>query len=406
MSKNANFPNLADRFCRPAVPLILILSIFGSFILGRRENPDFTLKNGESVSVFIANISLILAISFGFVFPLLINIPLRRAIKKSNSDNGVVVGYKTVEDFYDVNTLILDAKNLFESPIRSKENTKKSNISQITGIKIMGGLNQSEVLSYAASLVIAADSVLSENFRGILNNTRNVFNQGWGNGKENAIIPIEKLSIDYTGGWSGWVKNQPLLFGNREFMISNGVEGMPGILEIPDYVKNTKDDVFYFSISGKFAALVSVELKCDRNVIEAIQKLAKQKVYFVIHTVDWNISVSKLSKILKISSDNLKIIPESMSQDYKTESTPRVSSPVNMVCSGRITAVSRMLLSMKKLYHTAFFGLLLQVVAIIIGTVFVVLSAFLDFEMTPIKVAFFNLITGTLVLLGTCFRKY
>ena len=103
------------------------------------------------------------------------------------------MGYQSVDDFYDTNSLVLDASSIFpESSV------------QLRGVKMYSNVKTEETLLAAASLARYAGSAFSHIFNEVLQ------------GKEHRLYPIENYVYEDGLGLCGWIHNQRILLGNRE----------------------------------------------------------------------------------------------------------------------------------------------------------------------------------------------
>ena len=85
--------------------------------------------------------------------PLIANIPLEKAAKKYVRNHGVMLGYQSVEDYYDINSVMIDASTLFpEGTIN------------LCSIKLFSGTKIDEALIEAASLASHGNSILKDLF--------------------------------------------------------------------------------------------------------------------------------------------------------------------------------------------------------------------------------------------------
>ena len=125
---------------------------------------------------------------------LVVNLPLERESKKAAASNSVMLGYQSVDDFYDTNALLAEASDLFP----------KGSI-RIQGLKVFSGAKVDNVLLDAASLVYRAGSILKFAFAEMIP-------------EREQLHQVDDFVYEDGLGLCGWIANRRVLFGGREMM--------------------------------------------------------------------------------------------------------------------------------------------------------------------------------------------
>ena len=214
--------DLADQFCRYAAPASCAFSLLAALILA--------LVTGGGIGYALGLFSMFAVASGCAAITFVVNLPLFKASKKLTSHGALLLGYQSVDDFYDTNSIMIDASSLFpEGSV------------QLRGVKMYSNVKTEETLLAAASLSRYAGSAFSRVFNEVLH------------GKEQMLYPIENFVYEDTLGLCGWIHNQRILLGTREMMLSHRIEGIPSKTKEAELTGDDREAV-YLSISGNLSA--------------------------------------------------------------------------------------------------------------------------------------------------------
>lgn len=210
-------------------------------------------------------------------------------------NHGIMLGYQSVEDFYDANSVMIDADTLFPAgSIR------------LCSIKLFSDTKIDEALLDAASLTAHAGSILKELFSDVIS------------GKENILSRVENFVYEDSMGLCGWINNKRILFGNRELMNSHNIEGIPTKTKESEFTENGKD-ALYLSVSGNLAAMFIIEITAGDSIKKSMKQLEKHDMAVIIKTIDPFITINRISELFGFTDELLKIIPTRMMKDFDAE---------------------------------------------------------------------------------------
>ena len=193
--------DLADRFSKKLAPIVagislLLAAAITGIRIGVLETP------AENIPFFCSVLTMLLTAGCSAGIPLTVNLPLDRASKRLCPHGCTLLGYQSVDDFYDVNSILVPAATLFP----------KQSIT-ISGIKNFSGFQVEEALLDAASMVYAADSILQNAFAALVEE------------KDGGMLyQVEDCSYEDNLGICGWIRHRRVLLGNREMMMAHHVE--------------------------------------------------------------------------------------------------------------------------------------------------------------------------------------
>lgn len=365
--------DIADRFCRYAVPGSLIFSILAavgvttllaqSLVYGLMLFSMFAVASGCAALTFVANL------------------PLYKAVRRMVRNGGLLMGYQGVDDFYDANSVMLDAASLFP------EGSVK-----LSGVKMYTAVKKEETLLAAASLSRHAGSIFGNIFSEVLQ------------GREQKLYPVEDFVYEDSMGLCGWIRNQRVLLGNRELMMSHNIEGLPPRSKETELLSGGKEAV-YLSISGSLSAMFFLELTADPKIRFWAQQLARHNVCLLLRCVDPMITLHKLSGLFGIPQETLKILPVRMQEDYAAETAPAEKLSVSAACSGGFSAVAQILIGAKTIRKAAAMGIVIQALSILLGIGIVLLEALLHVGLTPVWMLGLQCAAAVLTILTVNIRR-
>ena len=231
--------DLADRFSKKLAPIVagislLLAAAITGIRIGVLETP------AENIPFFCSVLTMLLTAGCSAGIPLTVNLPLDRASKRLCPHGCTLLGYQSVDDFYDVNSILVPAATLFP----------KQSIT-ISGIKNFSGFQVEEALLDAASMVYAADSILQNAFAALVEE------------KDGGMLyQVEDCSYEDNLGICGWIRHRRVLLGNREMMMAHHVEGMPTKVRELEMTSGSQD-VLYLSVSDGETSDAAVERRAD-----------------------------------------------------------------------------------------------------------------------------------------------
>lgn len=365
--------DIADRFCKIFTPVALILSLTISvFSAIRLTNTPNAFIDSPAFAAGTSIFSMFISACSCFAITLVVNIPLLTASKKFNKSSSVILGYQSVDDFYDTNSIMVDAKTLFPKGMIN-----------LSAIKPYSDFKIDDAILLAASLTIHAGSILSDMFSSMVA------------GDNQMLFPVENLVYEDSMGICGWINNKRVLLGNRALMTSHNIEGIPSKTKEFEYTQNGKD-ALYLSVSGNLSAMFIIEVNANNEIKYWLKELQKEGIYLIIKSIDSVISLTRISRLFKISEDMIKILPSRMHKLFDSETSSMKTQNASMACNGKFSNFANLLISTNKIRQTALLGTILQATSAILGfsivTVFMLMKAYWQINVSTL--IFYNLFWG------------
>lgn len=365
--------DISDRFCRPTAPICVITSAVLAILLTflKAQTPVY----GLMVFSMFASVSGCAAITF------VANLPMYKAIRRMVRNDALMLGYQSVDDFYDTNSMMFDAASMF--PDGSVK---------LAGVKMFSTIRPEESLLAAASLSFHAGSVLSGIFKEVLA------------GKPNKLYPVENYVYEDSMGLCGWINNQRVLLGNRELMLSHNIEGMPAKNKEAELLGSGKEAV-YLSVSGNLSAMFLVELTADPQVQYWAKHVARRGICMILHSADAMITIQRVSTLFDIPPENIKILPAKLQQDYAAETAHVENMSASMACSGTFSGMAQLVLGAKAIRRVATIGIIIQAVSILLGITIVLMEEVLSVGLSPVWMLLLQGIGAAITLLAANLRR-
>lgn len=370
----------ADLLCKTFVPFIVIFSALASAAVTFIKLRTFSIS---AIPFALSIFTLYLSACSCMAMPLAANIPLGKAAKKHSRNHGVMLGYQSVEDFYDVNSVMTDAYRLFPT-----------GTIQLCSIKLFSDSKIDDVLLNAASITAYADSVLKELFSDIITE------------KKKMLKSVENFAYEEAMGLCGWVDNKRILLGNRELMHSHNIEGIPTKTKEAEFTEGGKD-ALYLSVSGNFAAMFIIEVTASSAVRKSLRELEKRDMALIVKSIDPFITISRISTLYDYSEELIKILPSRMSKDYDEETKKERKTGTSVVCAGKFSSFVNMLISAKRIRKSVSLGIIIQSVSALLGMGIVSMHCLLGAfaELSPALILLYNLICTLLTAAVAGLRK-
>lgn len=332
--------DMADALCRPLSPICAGIALVASVGIT-------LIRMGLSLqflwfSFLLTNMTIILTAGCCIASALVVNLPLERESKKAAEADGVMLGYQSVDDFFDTNALLTEAADLFP----------KGSV-QIQGMKIMGGAKVDDVLLDAASLVHHAGSILSSGFDEMIPDSKSLY-------------PVEQFVCEDGLGLCGWIANRRVLLGGREMMAGHNIDGLPTKTREAEMTDGS-GDVVYLSVSGVLSAIFSIRITADNKVKRQMQSLKQEQIALIIRSVDSSVTLRRISALFNFPEQQLKIIPTSMHHLFQRETADLdcVSASTTIGSSG--FGAARLLTGARRVRRAAMAGIIIQVVSALLG---------------------------------------
>lgn len=343
----------SDRTSRKIAPIAIAAAIIGG-VVAYLTCKATIVKNYASWAATAS--SAILAVSAAFSSSMTVTLPMYLASRKAKARGAAVLGYEAAEEMSETNAVLANAKMLFPADTIKIVNICGYDTPKTRG---EGKINIDEAIIYAASLAVAADSVMSDALFHILNYKREL------------LKPVSGCVYENNLGVMGWIDRRRVLLGTRAHMKAHEIT-VPNTKK--EAAANTNnDEVIYLAVGGEVCLLFFVRPTADPAVRRSVRELAFRDISIVVKTVDGMISAPVIAKVFGIDEENVKILPYELHETFD-ENTKFVSSGSAAVSSdGSFTSISNAINASRAIRDKAAIGNILQFVGVIIGFVIAII---------------------------------
>jgi len=294
---------------------------------------------------FFASMSLfggIIVVSTSFITAIFVMFPINDTKSVLKHFNCSIPTYKSIEHSSKINTILLDAYDLFP---------KESVV--LHGIKTFSGKRIDNSIIDAASVVCESRSILSNVFLNIIADNRNL------------LKPVDSILYEDLMGISAWVDNRRILIGNRELMINHSVPVPKASYE--EKYNQAGQEVVYLSTSGELSAAFIIQLTADKEIYDALNLLGKNRICQTIKSVDSVITIKSFAEVFGLRPASFKLIPSRLHQIYGREIAPQEECMFGIVTDGSLLGFIISAVATKKLFQCIKTGLILSLISIFIG---------------------------------------
>lgn len=370
-----------DRFCRIVSPIIAGAGLLIALIAGFMARVEHGTMG--AVCVGLSTFSACVSICSCFAMMLVVNLPMEKASKKYGEKQGAILGFDSIDEFCDTNSVLVDAAQLFPP----------GSISLIN-IKSFPDTSIDEAIVEAASLTSQSGSILKSMFYDIIV------------GKTEMLNPVESYLYEDSMGLCGWINNKRVLLGNRELMQNHSIEGLPSIAKEREYTDEHRIAV-YLSISGQLSAMFIIELTPAYQIGAALRELERSHISVMIRSVDSMLSVSRLAELFEVSPSMFKLIPFRLHPDFEKTTEYTAKRAATLSCSGRFASFAQLILGANRLRGTISAGIAMQAAEILLGILLTLTLVLLHSmgELTVTNILLYNFVFVLLFYIFQAFRK-
>ena len=345
----------SDRLSRVLTPVTLGLSVVGGALGFFVESGNTNIMNQWSFAATV--FSAVLCMGATFTGALIVMLPMLSASRKTGQRRAAILGCSAVEDFSDVNSVLVEAKTLFPTGSVAVRNMYYNK----NGSNGSPAITLDEAIIYGASLAVASDSILADPMFNMLN-------------YQQALLKKVSNCVYESGlGVSGWIGSRRLLMGTREHMKSHGI-AVPDTKKVSGLNQNG-DEVVYLSVAGEVCMLFFVSLSANPQVREQVRRLARNGVSLLIKTVDGALSEGVVSELFDIDPDDVRILPAETHDlfDEHTKYAGKGSAAVS--CDGTFSSLASAISGAKALNERIKMGCIMEIFGVALGVLLVFIFA-------------------------------
>ena len=254
-------PRASERSAQKTARLLLVGGLLGAGLM---------LVTGRGLNAAVAALAAILCLGAPLSATLIAGLASLRMQRTAGAVGAVIPGWASVEELGGVDTIQVDANELF---------TPES--AQLKDIRIFKGGRIDKAILYAASTFNQGCNTLNTLFREIIENRTDI------------LLPVKDLVQRPGLGFSGWCDNNQILIGTRELMEQEGVP-----LPEKEYEEKNSNhgeyQLLYLAVSGNLHAMFVLHYIGGRNVARSLSALRRENIRLLVTCQDHSLTAEKI----------------------------------------------------------------------------------------------------------------
>ena len=208
---------------------------------------------------------------------------LRRA---AAAVGAVVPGWQAIEQLGGIDTLQIDADDLFTT-----------DSAQLEDIRIFKGGRIDRAILYAASVLNETHGALRGLFRQIIEDRTDI------------LFPVKDLEQHRGLGFSGWCDNNRILIGTRRYLEKEGVS-LPDEEYEAQHSKNGELQILYLAVSGNLHAMFVLKYVGGRNVARGLAVLQKENIRLMVTCQDPSLTAKHITEVYRLPEGMVTVLDQ------------------------------------------------------------------------------------------------
>ena len=198
----------------------------------------------------------------------------------------VVPGWAAIEQLGGIDTLQVDADDLFTAESAMLED-----------IRIFKGGRIDRAILYAASVLNQSHGTLRGLFRQIVEDRTEI------------LFPVKDLEVHQGLGFSAWCDNNRILIGTRRYLEQEGVP-LPDEEYETEHSKDGELQILYLAVSGTLHAMFVLRYVGGRNVARSLSVLQKQNIRLLVTSQDPSLTARHITEAYRLPEGMITLLDE------------------------------------------------------------------------------------------------
>ena len=198
----------------------------------------------------------------------------------------VVPGWQAIEQLGGIDTLQIDADDLFTA-----------DSAQLEDIRIFKGGRIDRAILYAASVLNESHGTLKGLFRQIVEERTDI------------LFPVKDLEQHHGLGFSAWCDNNRILIGTRRYLEQEGVP-LPDEEYEMQHSKNGELQILYLAVSGNLHAMFVLKYVGGRNVARGLAVLQKENIRLLVTCQDPSLTAHHITEVYRLPEGMITVLDQ------------------------------------------------------------------------------------------------
>ena len=371
----SNSPDYSDGISIITIPIFLVFSIIMAVV-------SYFMSGKESM-IGLTVFSALMCMGTPLTSTWLSNLPLERISKSLNKYGAMIAGYQSLDDFDEMNSLSVDANDLFDGGSIIMH-----------GIKTFSNSRIDEAIIDAASVACSSSGILMDIFMEMIQH------------KQTLLKKVDSIIYEDEMGLSAWVGGKKVLIGNRKLMINHGIT--PPEEEYENKFKHDGREIFYLANSGELTAMFVISYKGSVEMADYLYDLSEKGVTLSVYTTDPNITAKKIEDLFEYPQDMITVMSSKNHAEFNEISCDKEKAPSKIVYNGKLMGKIKAICDVITGKSAVTLGTILQLVFIVVGyglITFLALMGKTDIA-TFQMIGLYQLISALFVVLIPNIRNY
>ena len=220
------------------------------------------------------------------------------AVDAAAAAGAVVPGWAAIEELGGVDTVQVDADELFTTDSVSLED-----------IRIFKGGRIDRAILYAASILNQCCETLRGLFRQIIEDRTDI------------LYPVKDLEVHHGLGFAAWCDNNRILIGNRAYMEREGVP-VPEKEYEDEHSKNGSLQILYLAVSGSLHAMFVLRYTGGRNAARGLEVLQRENIRLLVTCEDPSLTAKHITEAYHLPEGMITLLEQDQCEALAAPSEP------------------------------------------------------------------------------------
>ena len=241
---------------------------------------------GGGISGGAAALTAILCMGAPLSSTLVAGVASLRLQRTAAAAGAVIPGWAAVEELGGVDTVQVDADELFTADSAMLED-----------IRIFKGGRIDRAILYSASVLNQSCATLRGLFRQIIEDRTDI------------LYPIKDLEVHQGLGFAAWCDNNRVLIGNRAYMEREGVP-LPELEYEQKHSQNGTLQILYLAVSGNLHAMFVLKYVGGRNVARGLAVLQKENIRLLVTCQDPSLTAHHITEAYRLPEGMITVLDQ------------------------------------------------------------------------------------------------
>ena len=265
------------------------------------------LLTGKGINGMAAALASVLCLGAPLSSTLIAGLTALRTERTAGAVGAVIPGWAGVEELDGIDTVRVDAGDLFTSES-----------AQLEDIRIFKGGRIDRAILYTASVLNQGCNTLSRLFRTIIADRTDI------------LPPVKDLECHTGRGFSAWCDNNRILIGTRAYMEQEGV-ALPELSYEAQHSRNGELQILYLAVSGNMYAMFVLRYIGGKHAARCLSLLQKENIRLLVTCQDPSLTADKIAAAYHMPEGLITVLDESQAKVLAPAVAPVQDAPACML---------------------------------------------------------------------------